>query len=120
MALVSIPVGVAVERRQASSPWIDVLWRPVAVFHGVASAVPWTVIDTRVDSTTFYVGESTIELHRTEAANYRDNLLTGSPLLWVILRPTGSTPPLELLTVTADPAEGEAMTAIGNDLVEPV
>ena len=40
--------------------------------------------------------------------------------MWVNLRPTGSEPPYELLAVTADPAEGEAMTEAGNDLVETV
>ena len=40
--------------------------------------------------------------------------------LWVVLRPTGVEPPYELLAVTADPAEGEAFTEAGNDLVEMV
>jgi hypothetical protein len=115
-----IPVGVAVERRKAESPWLNVLWRPVSVFAGVPTAAPWTVIDSQGDVTTFYAGAAVIELHRTETANYRSNLVSGSPLLWVILRPTASEPPLELLAVTADPAEGEALTGVGNDLVETV
>ena len=42
------------------------------------------------------------------------------PALWVVLRPTGAQPPYEVLAVTADPAEGEAFTEAGNDLVETV
>jgi len=61
-----------------------------------------------------------IELHRTETTNYRENLASGSPTLWVNLRPTGSEPPYELLAVTADPAEGEAFTDAGSNLVEAV
>jgi len=38
----------------------------------------------------------------------------------VVLRPTGAEPPYEVLSVTADPAEGEAFTEAGNDLVETV
>jgi hypothetical protein len=119
-ALARIPVGVAVERRKAKSPWLDELWRPVTVFAGVAAAAPWTIIDSKDDVTTFYAGEAVIELYRTETANYRSNLASGSPLLWVILRPTGSEPAFKLLAVTADPAEGEALTGTGNDLVETV
>jgi len=41
-------------------------------------------------------------------------------MLWVVLRPTEAEPPYALFLVTADPAEGEAMTEAGNDLVETV
>ncbi|MEA3138793.1 MAG: hypothetical protein QOK23_962 [Gammaproteobacteria bacterium] len=119
-ALARISVGVAVERRKAKSPWLDELWRPVSVFAGVPAAAPWTIIDSRDGVTTFYAGDAVIELYRTETANYRSNLASGSPLLWVILRPTGSEPAFKLLMVTADPAEGEALTGPGNDLVEAV
>jgi hypothetical protein len=64
-----------------------------------------------------------IELHRTETANYRQNLSSGMPALWVVLRPklaNSAGPAFELLTVTADPAEGEALTDAGNDLVATV
>jgi len=59
-------------------------------------------------------------MHRTETASYRDNLATGSPALWVVLRETGAEPPYALYLVTADPAEGEALTGAGNDLVATV
>jgi hypothetical protein len=38
----------------------------------------------------------------------------------VVLRPSDGEMPYALLMVTADPAEGEAMTEAGNDLVETV
>jgi hypothetical protein len=119
-ALMSIPVGVVVERRKAKSPWLDFLWRPVSVLTGVPSAAPWTPIDSAGDVTIFYAGDAVIELHRTETANYRSNLVSGAPLLWVILRATGGEPPFTVLAVIADPAEGEALTGAGNDLVETV
>lgn len=119
-ALVSIPVGVAVERRKAKSPWLEAIWRPVSVFAGVPAAAPWTVIDSGNDFTTFYAGRTAIELYRTETANYRSNLGSSAPVLWVILRPTMDEPAPRLLAVTADPAEGEALTGAGNDLVDTV
>jgi Protein of unknown function (DUF3305) len=115
-----IPVGVVVERHKAESPWLDFLYRPVAVLTGVPVAAPWTVISSDGNVTTFYAGQAVIELHRTETANYRDNLGCGAPLLWVVLRPTRAEAGFDLLMVTADPAEGEALTGAGNDLVEAV
>jgi len=119
-ALVRIPVGVVVERHKAKSTWLEFLCRPVSVLVGVPAAAPWTVIGIEPDVTTFYAGGAVIELHRTEAANYRDNLTSGSPSLWIILRPAAGEVGFELLLVTADPAEGEALTGAGNDLVSTV
>ena len=119
-ALARMTVGVVVERRKASSIWVDFLWRPVSVLVGNASAAPWTPLDTEAETTLFYAGEAVIELHRTETANYRNNLASDAPALWVIMRPVASDPPYELLAVTADPAEGEAFTDAGNNLVETV
>lgn len=119
-ALVSIPVGVVVERHKATSPWLDFVWRPVSVLEGVPSAAPWTALSEDGEVTTFYAGPGMIELHRTETANYLSNLRSGAPTLWIVLRPTDMDPPYDVLAVTADPAEGEAMTEAGNDLVETV
>ena len=119
-ALAHIPVGVVAERRKAKSRWADFLWRPVSVFAGIASAAPWTPLDTAAETTLFYAGEAVIELHRTETTNYRENLASGAPALWVALRPVASDPPYEILAVTADPAEGEAFTDAGSNLVEAV
>jgi hypothetical protein len=119
-ALARIAVGVVIERRKARSAWADVLWRPVAVLAGTPVAEPWTQLGGDDDATLFYAGDAVIDLHRTETANYRDNLASGTPTLWVNMRPTVSEPPYELLAVTADPAEGEAYTDAGSNLVEAV
>ena len=119
-ALVRIAVGVVVQRRKARSMWVDFLWRPVSVFVGNASAEPWTPLGTEAETTLFYAGEAVIELHRTETVNYRNNLASGAPVLWVALCPASSERPYELIAVTADPAEGEAFTDAGSNLVETV
>jgi Protein of unknown function (DUF3305) len=119
-ALARIMVGVVVERRKAKSAWVDFLWRPVSVFAGSPSAAPWTPLDTGTEMTLFYAGEAAVELHRTESTNYRDNLASGAPSLWVALKPSTSEQPYEILAVTADPAEGEAFTDAGANLVEAV
>jgi Protein of unknown function (DUF3305) len=119
-ALARIAVAVVVERHRAKSPWLDFIWRPIAVLAGSPTATPWTPLNVMGDSTLFYAGEAMIELYRTETSNYRSNLATGAPLLWVVLRPDPSRRAYKLLAVTADPAEGEAYADAGNDLVETV
>ena len=118
--LASIPVGVVVERRKAMSPWIDFVWRPIAVLPGLPEAEPWTQLDAGADIATFYVGSAVVALFRSEAARYHENLTSGLPSLWVVLRPTDIEPPYEIVGVTADPSEGEAYTQSGTDLVEAV
>ena len=119
-ALARIIVAVVVERRKAKSPWLDFVWRPVAVLAGLPEAEPWTALSATEETTLFYAGRAVIELFRTETANYRDNLVSEAPSLWVALRREPSGQGYKVLAVTADPAEGEALSAAGDDLVEAV
>jgi hypothetical protein len=119
-ALSRISVGVVVERRKAASQWIDFVWQPVSVLHGRPEAEPWTVLAQEDGRTTFYAGTTTIELHPSETSNYRDNLASGRPSVWIALRPTEADPPYQLFAATVDPAEGEAFTEAGADLIEAV
>jgi hypothetical protein len=118
--LIRIPVGIVVERRKATSPWADFLWRPVAVLPGLPDAAPWTPLAQDADCVTYYAGPGEIALYRTEADNYRHNLESGAPAVWVALQATGGEPPFEIAAVTADPAEGEALTEPGQAIVEAV
>jgi hypothetical protein len=116
--LARIPIGVVVERRRARSAWTDFVWRPSAVLAGAPDAEPWTLLDGDAERATFYAGATELELHRSESGNYRDNLATDTPMLWVVLQRTEAEPPFAVATVTVDPAEGEALATIGADLVE--
>ncbi len=118
-ALVSIPVSVVVDRIKADSQWIDFLWQPMAVLAGAPDAKPWTQLSGDENRASFYAGNISIELYRSDAANYRDNLM-GDSKLWVVLTPTESDPPYALFMVTADPTEGEAQTETGVNLIEAV
>jgi Protein of unknown function (DUF3305) len=118
--LARIPVGVVVARHKAASQWIDFTWAPVSVLHGVPDAEPWTVLRSEGEATMFYAGSAEIALYRTETTYYRDNLASGAPSLWVVMTGTGGDPPYQLVTVTADPAEGEGFTESAANLVEQV
>lgn len=120
LPLARIAVGVVVERRKSASPWTGVIWRPIAALAGLPDADPWTPLVTEGDTSTFYAGAAEIELFRTETENYRSNLSSRAPSIWVALYATGGEPPYEIGTVTADPAEGEALTEPGQGIVEAV
>src|SRR5947208_1972500 len=81
-ALVTIAVGVLVERCKAQSRWIDFTWKPTGVLAGVPDAKPWTVLSQGNERATYYGGSAEIALYRTETGHYRDNLASGSPSLW--------------------------------------
>jgi hypothetical protein len=120
LPLLRIPVGVVVERRRAESPWIDVVWRGTAVLPDEPEIMPWAVIREEEGTTLFYAGSATVDLYRSETARYRDNLATGAPYLWIVLTPSEGAWPYAVSAVTADPAEGEAFTEPGTNLVEAV
>src|SRR5262249_25667950 len=81
---------------------------------------PWTVMREEEGVTLFYAGSATVDLYRSEAARYRDNLATGAPFVWIVLAPSEGAWPYAVSAVTADPAEGEAFTEAGANLVEAV
>lgn len=118
--LLRIPVGVVVERRRAASPWVDFIWRGIGVLPDEPETRPWTVVREQDDATLFYAGSATIDLYRSETARYRENLATGAPCLWIVLSPYEGCWPYAVTAVTADPAEGEAFTEAGANLVEAV
>lgn len=115
-----LSIGLVVERRMLSGRWGGHAWRPVTVFAQAPDVAAWTPLGGSAHSMRYYAGEATIHLYSTDTANYRDNLAAGAPKLWVVLRPLGPEPPVEVHLVTADPAEGEASTEAGNDVVETV
>jgi hypothetical protein len=120
LPLLRIPVGVVVERRRADSPWIDFVWRGTGVLPDEPEMPPWTVLREQEGTTLFYAGSATIDLYRSETGRYRDNLASGAPGVWIVLAPSEGTWPYVVSAVTADPAEGEAFTEAGANLVEAV
>ncbi len=118
--LTRIPAGVVVARYEAESHWIDYTWAPVAVLHGAPEAAPWTELRHEGSATMFYAGSAEIELYRSETTYYRDNLASGSPGLWVVMSAAEGDPPYRLVTVTADPSEGEGFSESAANLVEQV
>ena len=115
-----ITVGVVVERRKAANPWIDYTWQAVAVLPGQPDAAPWSVLTEEAGRTVFYAGSVDVELHPGVSDYYKENITSASPSIWVVLRQVEGDPPYRLFAASVDPAEGEAFTEAGTDLVEAV
>lgn len=120
MVEIQITIGLVVERWASASQWGSVTWRPSQVFAHPPEVAPWTRLGGTAATTRYYAGACTFTLYSTETANYRDNLASGSPQLWVVLRQLSDAPPIDIFALTADPAEGEAFTEPGIDVVEAV
>jgi hypothetical protein len=120
LPLLRIPVGIVVERRKVDSPWADFVWRGVAVLPDEPDTKPWTVLREEEERTLFYAGSATVDLYPSETERYRDNLASGRPSLWIVLSPAEGHWPYSVAAATADPAEGEAFTEAGSNIVEVV
>jgi hypothetical protein len=120
MVEVSHTIGLVLERRLLTGRWGGYQWSPHAVFVEAPDVAPWTPLGAGGTLARYYAGEAIVHLYSTETANYRDNLASDAPKLWVVLRADGPEPPVEVVVVTADPAEGEANTEAGNNTVETI
>jgi hypothetical protein len=118
MARDHFEVGVVVAKRKLKGPWASYAWLPVAVLPAVPATPAWTRLPSEGDDETYYAGAAEISLYAAATSHYRDNLTSTRPSLWVVLRPVGEE--VELVSVTADPYEGEALTESIGDIVDVV
>jgi hypothetical protein len=116
----TVEVGVIVERRALKNPWVDHAWMPVAVLAGAPAAAPWTELHGTAEVTRYYAGKAELEFFGSDTTMYRENLRSPQPSLWVALRPTDAPPGVVLHLVTVDPADAEALTGTGTDIIEAV
>jgi hypothetical protein len=118
MARDFLEVGVVVAKRRLKGPWASHEWRPVAVRPAAPAIPPGTRLGSEEGGETFYAGAAEIDLHLRATGHYRDNLTSGRPSVWVVLRLVGEE--AELASATVDPYEGEALAESIGDVVEAV
>jgi hypothetical protein len=111
-------IGVVAAKRQLASPWASHEWRPIAILPAAPPLAPGTRLGGEGDDETIYAGSAVLDLHMRATGHYRDNLTSGRPSVWVVLRPIGEE--VELVSATVDPYEGEALAESIGDIVEAV
>jgi hypothetical protein len=105
-----LPVGVIVERRKASNPWDDFIWRAIAIVPGAAPQEPWSVMREEPGATRYFAGTFELELHPRETMLYRENLEGRAPSAYVVLVRDPAVDPHGILVrhVTLSPGDAEA------------
>jgi len=112
------PVAVIAERRPSTSPWAEWSWRVVEVLAEAPEAPPWTLLRQEAGRALYLAGHAEIALHPTDTDNYRHNLASPEPRLWVVLRAAPGEPGMALHLVTLDPGEAHLYADVGSDVLE--
>jgi hypothetical protein len=111
-------IGIVVARRRLTGPWGGESWHPVAALPAAPALAAGTRLGAEAGAETFYAGSAVIDLNLRATGHYRDNLASGRPSVWVVLRSVGEE--VELVSATVDPYEGEALAGSIGDIVEAV
>lgn len=120
MAIEYMTVGVVVERKAVDNPWIDHVWRPVAVLPDAPDLPVWTLLQREEGVERYYAGPASLSFFPSDTGNLIDNFVPGARRLWVSIRPTGMDPPIEVIGATAEPGEGEILAEGVGDIVDTV
>lgn len=115
-----IRVGVLAIARPPATRWAERRLKPLSVgpeLPGVAGRIRVTERD---GIETWYMGGHGLHLHSGDTGHYRDNLIAAQPSVWVALRDAGRADRAEVVLVTVDPYEGEALASDPSLMVEAV
>lgn len=119
----TISVGIVIERRKSSSPWLDHVWVPVGVVPGAPESEEWRLLESGPGFERYLAGALPLELHRTDTESYLANLAGTAAVYVVLRREDDPDAPHEvrpfLATVSAFEAEAYLISG-GEEIVEPV
>lgn len=133
MALESMSVGVVLERRDTDHKWESEVWRAVAVLPGGASGEDASGEDVSGEGgglreiargegwEQYFAGSVDLELHNTETEDYRYNLATDPPAIYVVLREDIEVDSgLQPFSATVSLSEAQALLDAEENIIEPV
>lgn len=121
--LISMPVGIVVERRELQNRWQKVAWKPVGVLPGAGPVDGRKLLMRGEGWARYHMATLPLELHRKETLAYKTNLNDSPPRLFVVLR-TDDDPAVEEdiipFLVTASAFQAQDYLDAGDDIVEGV
>ena len=105
----AVKLGIVLERRKSESPWQDHAWRAVAAVAEAPELPEWRELARGPGWQRFYCGAHEVELHSRETPNYRENLMSERPAVYIVLRPPAAGPnPIDIALVTLSAQEASA------------
>ena len=108
---ITLQIGVIVAREALDNPWQDHRWRVVDVILDAPPVVDWREMGRVGDTMLYHAATLPLELHRKETPAYRQNLESGEPAVWIVLRQDPSSSghrPIEVHAVSASPHDVQA------------
>ncbi len=115
----TLPIGVILRKQPGLTRWAKWHWTAASVVVGVNHA-DWREVRQEGEVIDYLAGAVQLELHGAETGAYIHELNARVPSLYVIMRETDTTPPFEIVTVTASPYEAQDYADNGEDIVEKV
>lgn len=116
-----LAIGVVVEKRASRSRWAAARWKPVSVFAGGhPGGEDWQEMRSGDGWVRYYAGTTHLDLHRSAAEDYKRNLSSPRPAVYVVLTAAAGDIPWRLHSATVSPYDGEAYMVSSENLVEAV
>ncbi len=119
----TIMLGVVAENRRSTSRWIADYWIPVGVMLAPADLRSGDVLVSDERMTRYYMGRFEMTFHAADTEAYIENLDSGNPALYVVLRrdADGIHPlPWYVHAVTGSPHAAQDCEVGSEDLIERV
>jgi hypothetical protein len=104
-----IRVGVLGIARPPATRWAERVLLPLSVGPDLPGVAAGARVAENDGAETWYLGGHGLHLHSGDTGNYRDNLVAARPSVWVALRGANKPESAEVMLVTVDPYEGEAL-----------
>ena len=121
--LISMPVGIVVERRELQNRWQKVAWKPIGVLPGAGPIKESRVLLRGEGWVHYHMATLPLELHRKETLAYKTNLNDNPPRLYVVLHTIeepDADEEVRPFLVTASPFQAQDYLDAGDDIIEGV
>jgi hypothetical protein len=120
----NMPLGILLERKKIDHAWQEFAWHVFGVLPGARDDADWELISQDPDQTqTIYLAKTMlVQLYQRETEGYKNNLESGSPVIFVVLRlgVEKTDHDVEPFLITACPYEAADYLDSGEEIVESV
>jgi len=118
----TMPLGVLVEKRKIDHPWQEYAWHVFGVLPGARDDADWETVSSDEKQTVYLAKTMSVDLYQRETEGYKNNLESGQPAIFVVLRQGEEEDDREVepFLITACPYEAADYLESGEEIVEAV